>query len=148
MLKKLLLGVIAAILVGFFSYFGFLYYVPYSEGIRSGELIKVSRKGHVIKTWEGELSQGISGAQIFPFSVMDSDEKTIAKLIKYQGRYVKLTYVEHYRTFFWWGDTNYFITDVKLEQSPHFSINAPGSELIPPPAPTAHSSEMKSPAQE
>ena len=49
--------------------YAFIYYVPYSEGVRSGELIKISNKGVGIKTWEGEISQGISGAQIFKFSV-------------------------------------------------------------------------------
>ncbi|MFZ9003546.1 MAG: 6-phosphogluconate dehydrogenase, partial [Robiginitalea sp.] len=38
--------------------FAFVYYVPYSEGVRSGELIKFSRKGVLFKTWEGEISQG------------------------------------------------------------------------------------------
>nr|WP_315165403.1 6-phosphogluconate dehydrogenase [uncultured Flavobacterium sp.] len=99
-------------------YFAFLYYVPYSEGIRSGELIKLSHKGMAIKTWEGELSQGISGAQIFSFSVLDSDKKVIEDLKTFQGNYVKLTYVERYRTFSWWGETRYFVTSVKKETSP------------------------------
>ena len=32
------------------AYFSFVYFVPYSEGIRSGELIKISHKGVLIKT--------------------------------------------------------------------------------------------------
>jgi hypothetical protein len=40
--------------------------LPYSEGVRSGQLIKFSSK-ESFKTWEGEISQGISGAQIFSF---------------------------------------------------------------------------------
>ena len=75
---KRILGIIAGIIaLGLVSYFAFIYYVPYSEGIRSGELIKLSHKGIAMKTWEGELSQGISGAQIFSFSVLDSDAKVI-----------------------------------------------------------------------
>jgi len=102
------------------AWYALVYFVPYSEGTRSGELIKVSHKGVVFKTWEGEISQGISGAQIFSFSVMDEEEDVIAKLQEYQGHYVKLTYIERFGTFSFWGDTKYFITDVTKEKSPHF----------------------------
>ena len=115
-LGLLLLGIIAI----FGAYYAFVYFVPYSEGIRSGELIKISHKAVAIKTWEGEISQGISGAQIFEFSVLDKDQEVIQKLQDYQGQYVKLNYVERYRTFFWLGDTKYFITKVEKEQSPGY----------------------------
>ena len=52
------------------AYFSFVYFVPYSKGYRAGELIKISKRGVVFKTIEGELSQGLSGAQIFKFSVV------------------------------------------------------------------------------
>lgn len=95
-----------------------MYYATYSEGNRSGELIKFSKKGYVFKTWEGELSQGISGAQIFKFSVMDKDQKIINDMKEFQGDYVKITYVERYQTFPFWGDTKYFVTEVIKEDSP------------------------------
>lgn len=111
------LGIIVAL---FLLVYAFIYFVPYSDGIRSGELIKISHKGVIIKTWEGEISQGISGAQIFSFSVLDKDQEVIEKLQEYQGQYVKLNYVERFATFFWLGDSKYFITKVEQEQSPHF----------------------------
>lgn len=113
----LILGVIFLLAV---LYYAFIYFVPYSEGVRSGELIKISRKGVLVKTWEGEISQGISGAQIFSFSVEGRKKEVIDKLQKYQGRYVKVSYKELFGTFFWLGDTKYFITHVEEEQSPHF----------------------------
>ena len=57
---------------------------------------------------------------VFSFSVEDSNEQVIENLQKYQGGYVKLTYKERYKTFFWLGDTKYFITKVTQENSPHF----------------------------
>lgn len=105
-------------IIGTASYFTFIYFITYSEGVRAGELIKFSNKGVLCKTWEGEMSQGISGAQIFSFSVLDSDKKVIEDLKTYQGRYVKVTYVERYKTFPWWGDTKYFVTAVEQEKSP------------------------------
>lgn len=98
------------------GYFSFIYYVPYSEGVRSGELIKISHKGFLVKTWEGELSQGISGAQIFSFSIMDDKTAVIEELKQNQGKKVTLEYEERYKTFFWWGDTRYFVTKVTLEK--------------------------------
>ncbi|MFI8379896.1 6-phosphogluconate dehydrogenase [Leeuwenhoekiella sp. NPDC079379] len=120
-MKKLLLIVLAAIALFAVLFYSFIYAVPYSEGTRAGELIKFSSKGVLIKTWEGQISQGISGAQIFDFSVMGSEDEVIEKLKEYQGSYVKLTYVERYATFFFWGDTKYFITDISKENSPHFN---------------------------
>ena len=103
--------VILFIVVG---YFAFIYYVSYSDGVRAGELVKFTHKGIIFKTWEGEISQGVSEAQIFKFSVEDGETKVIDDLNKYQGRLVKLTYFERYKTLFWLGDTQYFISKVEL----------------------------------
>ncbi|TXD47289.1 6-phosphogluconate dehydrogenase [Polaribacter sp. IC073] len=119
-MKKIIGVLIGATIILTVLYYLFIYFVTYSTGVRSGELIKVSRKGVLIKTWEGEISQGISGAQIFTFSIEEKDKKVIENLQKYQGEYVKLTYKERYATFFWLGDTKYFVTKVVQEDSPHF----------------------------
>jgi uncharacterized protein YwgA len=120
MFRKIILYIVLSLSLITAGYFAFIYYVPFSEGVRSGELIKISHKGFIVKTWEGEMSQGISGAQIFAFSVMDNEEETIQALKDLQGKYVKIEYEERYRTFFWWGDTRYFVTRVIQEESPHF----------------------------
>lgn len=122
-MKKVLFIILGSLLALYLLYFAFVYFVPYSEGTRAGELIKFSHKGVIVKTWEGEISQGISGAQIFPFSVLDNEEEVIKKMQEYQGNYVKHTYVERFDTFFFWGDSKYFVTDVSKENSPHFNRN-------------------------
>ncbi len=119
-MKKIIIIILITIIVTIGSYFAFIYYIPYSVGVRSGELIKISHKGVLVKTWEGEISQGISGAQIFKFSIEDKNKDVIEDLKKYQGKYVKVNYKERFKTFFWWGDTKYFITKVAQENSPHF----------------------------
>ncbi|MDX6746355.1 6-phosphogluconate dehydrogenase [Polaribacter sp. PL03] len=119
-MKKIIGVLVGSLIILTTLYYLFIYFINYSTGVRSGELIKISRKGVVVKTWEGEISQGISGAQIFTFSVEEKDEEVIKNLQKYQGRYVKLTYKERYSTFFWLGDTKYFVTKVTQEDSPHF----------------------------
>ena len=117
-MKKILFVILGSLLGIFLLYFAFVYYVPYSEGTRAGELIKFSNKGVIFKTWEGEISQGISGAQIFEFSVLDKEKEVIENMKEFQGEFVKVTYIERYSTFVFWGDTNYFITEVSQEKSP------------------------------
>lgn len=119
-MKRFLFFFLGALFLVYIIYFSFVSLVPYSEGTRSGELIKFSSKGVVVKTWEGEISQGISGAQIFQFSVLGKNEEVIKELQKNEGNYVKLTYEERYTTFFFWGDSKYFITAIEESESPHF----------------------------
>ncbi len=122
-MKKIITIIIATTATIAIIWYIFLYFAAYSDGYRSGELIKFSSKGYLFKTWEGELAQGMSGAQIFRFSVMEGKKDVIDKLNEYQGKYVKVRYEEKYGTFFFWGDTTYFITDVSLEKSPHYNRN-------------------------
>ena len=117
-MRKILIYFLLTIILVITSYFTFVYYATYSEGVRAGELIKVSHKGVLFKTWEGEMSQGISGAQIFSFSVLDGDKEVIENLKAMQGQYVKVTYLERYRTFPWWGESKYFVVKVEKEKSP------------------------------
>jgi hypothetical protein len=104
---------------------GFIYYlicgITYSEGTRSGILTKVSKKGFVFKTYEGEMSiGGMTGgegtmipANNFAFSVID--KKVYEDLEKAQGRKVIVHYKQVIKNFFWQGDTDYFIYKVEVE---------------------------------
>lgn len=113
--KVLIYGVLAIVLSGA-SYISFLYYASFSDGMRTGELIKFSHKGYFFKTWEGELSQGLSSSQKFAFSVMDNEPEVIEQLKNNQGKFVRIEYIERYNTFLWWGDSNYYITKVQPEK--------------------------------
>ena len=120
---KFLIKALISIALIVTAYFCFIYFVTYSEGVRAGELVKFSNKGVLFKTWEGEISQGVSEAQIFKFSVEDNEKETIENLNHLQGKFVKLTYFERYKTFFWLGDTKYFITKVEEDTSRNYNQN-------------------------
>jgi hypothetical protein len=116
-LKKFVFISLTVFIVGWFIYF-FICGMTYSEGTRSGVLTKVSKKGYVFKTFEGELNVGglnqgdgtIMPASIFKFSV--EGEAIYNQLEKEQGKKVILHYKERIKSFFWQGETNYFVQKV------------------------------------
>ncbi len=112
-MKKFLFKLlIILIVIGALVYI-FDLYVPYSEGFRSGRLIKLSRKGIIFKTWEGELSLGIGHDQRWAFSVENKDTLVRRKLIDLQGQDVKIRYIERFWHIPWKGKTKYFAKEVE-----------------------------------
>lgn len=88
----------------------------YSSGIRTGFVQKLSRKGWVCKTWEGELAmttQPGTAPQIFPFTVRgDSVARAIESVA---GSQVTLHYKEHRGVpSSCFGETAYFVDSVKV----------------------------------
>ena len=87
----------------------------YSSGERAGFLQKVSHKGWICKTWEGELSLvAMPGAapEKFPFTVRD--EAIAQKVSAAAGKRVTLNYEQHKGLpSSCFGDTDYFVVDVK-----------------------------------
>jgi len=111
----IIFGIIA--LVGAYLLFG-----NYSVGTRSGILVKISHKGYVFKTYEGELNLGgynadgsISNyvAGIWRFSVTPHDQQLVEALHALQGYPVKLYYREKYFRLPWRGDTKYIVYQVE-----------------------------------
>jgi hypothetical protein len=87
----------------------------YATGERAGYVQKISKKGWVCKTWEGELAMAnLPGTmpQIFGFTVR---KDSIAKVLEQNiGKQVSLTYEQHRglpTTCF--GETEYFATRVQ-----------------------------------
>ncbi|UCE94741.1 MAG: 6-phosphogluconate dehydrogenase [Flavobacteriaceae bacterium] len=113
-MKRFLKYAGVSIALMFLVYILFIYFVTFSEGYRAGELIKISKRGLIFKTWEGRLSQGVSEEQQFNFSVQKSDKEVLEKLKEFQGKRVKLTYIERFGTFFWLGDTKYYVKEVEI----------------------------------
>ena len=87
----------------------------YSKGTRAGYVQKISERGWVCKTWEGELAMAnLPGAmpQIFKFSVRND---SVAKAIQDSlGKRVSLTYEEHRGVpTSCFGETDYYITNIQ-----------------------------------
>ncbi|MBA3465807.1 MAG: hypothetical protein H0T21_00195 [Gemmatimonadaceae bacterium] len=88
----------------------------YSRGDRAGYVQKLSKKGWLCKTWEGELAMSaIPGAmpQLFLFTV--KNDSVAALLEKNLGKRVSLTYDEHRGVpTSCFGETSYFVSDVRI----------------------------------
>jgi hypothetical protein len=122
-LKKLGVKALLAILVILLAVFAFLNYANFSSGYRAGVPIKVSHKGVLFKTWEGQLNVGgltssPEGAipSTWEFSIYGHNEEVREKIETAisGGKRVKLYYHEKYVTFFWKGDTKYFVYRVDI----------------------------------
>jgi hypothetical protein len=87
----------------------------YSTGDRAGYIQKLSKKGWLCKTWEGELAMvNVPGAmqERFPFTVRsDSLAHVMSKLM---GSQVSITYQEHRGVpGSCFGETNYYVVAVR-----------------------------------
>ena len=87
----------------------------YSRGERAGFLQKVSHKGWICKTWEGELSLvAMPGSAPEKFLFTVRDEAVAQKVSAAAGKRVTLNYEQHKGLpSSCFGDTEYFVVDVK-----------------------------------
>jgi len=87
----------------------------YSNGQRAGYLQKISKKGWLCKTWEGEIAMTpLPGAtpQYFSFTVRND---SLARVLEQNaGKQVSLTYDQHRGIpTSCFGETEYFVTAVR-----------------------------------
>jgi hypothetical protein len=90
--------------------------LSYSEGERAGYVQKLSRRGWICKTWEGELAMVTMPGAIpekFLFSVRS--DAVADRINKNLGKRVTLTYQQHVGVpSSCFGDTQYFVSAVAL----------------------------------
>jgi len=88
----------------------------YSSGERAGFLQKLSRKGFVCKTWEGELQLvAIPGSLPEKFFFTVRDDAVAQRLNDAMGKRVALTYTQHMGVpSSCFGESSYFVSDVKV----------------------------------
>ena len=94
----------------------------YASGERSGYVQKLSEKGWLCKTWEGELAMAnLPGAmpQIFVFSVRNDSVAEAINQAMAQGGRVVLTYRQHVGVpTSCFGETGYFVEGVRITAIP------------------------------
>ena len=116
------------------GYFWAMLHWSYSTGERAGWVQKLSRKGWVCKTWEGEMAMvSMPGSTSEKFAFTVRDRAVTNEINKVMGRRVTLHYEEKVGLpTSCFGETRHYVTGVTLvEEIPL----APGVVVpAPPPA--------------
>ena len=93
------------------------YFNVYSKGERTGILIKISHKGNIFKTDEGEMwlsCRQMTSPEKFYFSVGTDSIATVLKNL--QDQCVQLSYTQYRASLPWRGETKYIVTGVTRVQ--------------------------------
>ena len=111
---KIAIGIALAIALGIAAYFWLVLAWSYSTGERAGWVQKLSKKGWICKTWEGELSMiSMPGTvpEKFPFTVRD--DAVADRINQVMGKRVTLHYEEKVGLpTSCFGETRHFVTRV------------------------------------
>jgi len=123
-----MLIIILVLMIGIFA---FTYFGIYDEGVRAGTVLRVSKKGIIFKTYEGQLNLDSFGAlkgttpfaETFNFSVEKNKADVVRELeaVALSGERVNLHYIKRYVGFPWRGETKYYITQVERAGERPFS---------------------------
>jgi len=139
MFKRIVLPIV--ILVALVAaYFAAMIKWSYSTGDRAGWVQKLSHKGWVCKTWEGELALvSMPGAPVEKFNFTVFDDAVAADINRHIGKRVALYYEQKVGLpTSCFGETRYYVTKVTpvddISLSPGVVIQ---SAPVPPAAPSA-----------
>ena len=109
-------GLVLTTLVLVGAYLLFAYHFAYSTGESVGFVQKISHKGWVCKTWEGEQVRALFAMPAVPEKFLFSvrDERVVDQINTLIGQKVVLEYEQHKGLPSCFGETEYFITKVHL----------------------------------
>jgi len=113
--------IILLILVGFIYW---KFYFVFGEGVKSGELNYVVKKGVVFKTYEGKLiqsglrSKAPNTIQSYDFEFSVLDERIAEKLMSNGGKTFDLHYKEYNGALPWRGYSAYVVDSIVSMSDP------------------------------
>jgi len=120
----LIILLVLVFIAGFIFWWNYLY--VFGEGVKSGQLNYVMKKGNVFKTYEGKLiqsgfrSQQAGSVQSYEFEFSVVDDSIANTLMKNGGYYFDLHYKEYKHTLPWRGYTRYIVDKiVSMQQTGH-----------------------------
>ncbi len=117
-MTKFVLAFVAVVLLGASGFTWLTLNWSYAKGERAGYVQKLSLKGYVCKTWEGEMAMvTMPGTLTEKFTFSVRDDAVAAKINATVGKRVALEYDQHK----WiptscFGDTEYFVTGVRATE--------------------------------
>jgi hypothetical protein len=113
--KLIIAAVLIVPLIAFALYTWSAMTWTYSSGERAGYVQKLSKKGWICKTWEGEMALvSIPGTMSEKFYFTVRADSVAARINQSMGKRVALTYKQHKGIpTSCFGETEYFVVDVK-----------------------------------
>jgi hypothetical protein len=119
------------------GYFWLMLTWSYSRGERAGWVQKLSQKGYICKTWEGEMAMvTMPGAVPEKFLFTVRDDGIAEKIKAVMGKRVAVDYEEHIGLIVsCFGDTGHFVKDVKVIDETPAPLIIPGAAPVPQPPP-------------
>ncbi|TLY61376.1 MAG: hypothetical protein E6K48_07395 [Gammaproteobacteria bacterium] len=146
---KVLLGLLVLAAGGLAGFAWLTLHWAYSDGERAGYVQKLSRKGWLCKTWEGEMAMvTMPGTVPEKFAFTVRDEHLVAQINQTMGRRVALTYEQKKGLpTSCFGDTEYWVTGVReLSDVPPVPGAVPAPSPAPSPAPAPSAAPAPAPA--
>lgn len=115
---KVVVALLVAVIVGLGGFTWLMLRWSYSEGERAGYVQKLSKKGWLCKTWEGEMAMvTMPGTVSEKFYFTIPDEALAQKLNLNVGKRMALHYQQHkWLPSSCFGETEYFVTDVRVTE--------------------------------
>ena len=101
------------------------YFFVFGEGVKSGELNYLVRKGNIFKTYEGKMiqsgfrSQSPGSIQSYEFEFSVTNDSIASVLMNNSGKYFDLHYKEYKNTLPWRGYTRYIVDKIISMKETH-----------------------------
>jgi hypothetical protein len=112
---SILLLIVLFLSIGFIYY---RYYFVFGEGVKSGQLNYLVKKGYVFKTYEGKLiqqgfrSQSLGSVESYTFEFSVVDPAVAQQLMENSGKEFDLHYKEYVGTLPWRGVTPFIVDSI------------------------------------
>lgn len=117
-MKKIISITLVILVIAIVGIVYWRYYYVFGEGVKSGELNYLVKKGYVFKTYEGKLIQSgfrasTPGAvQSYEFEFSVQNERVAQQLMLNSGKEFELHYKEYFSTIPWRGHSVYVVDSI------------------------------------
>jgi hypothetical protein len=124
--KKVLYTILLVILLIGFLLFWWNYLFVFGEGVKSGQLNYIVKKGNIFKTYEGKLiqsgirSQQAGSIQSYEFEFSVADDSLANELMSNSGNFYDLHYKEYKHALPWRGFSPFVVDKiVRMQPAAH-----------------------------
>lgn len=117
-MKKFFMITLSLLVIAGAIFFYFRFYFVFGEGVKSGELNYVVKKGVLFKTYEGKLiqsglrSKSVGTIQSYEFEFSIENQALAERLMLQGGQTVELHYREYFGSLPWRGFTRYIVDSI------------------------------------